>query len=85
MEEQYFIADIKSKCCGADVENMQKTTCKPECHEKMVKEMEQKFGEFKKVTDQPTGIAYRVPSRDIIEKGLNQKDLHKYPKWVDTK
>jgi hypothetical protein len=39
------------------------------------------FGEFKKVVDAVTGKAYRVPTRDIIEKGLRHADLVKYPEW----
>ena len=31
-----------------------------------------------------TGKAYRVPTRDIIEKGLKQGDLKNYPEWRDS-
>ena len=81
--EKYCTVDAKSKCCNADFSNFAKSTCSEECHEKMVKEMEKDFGEFKKVIDQETMIAYKVPTRDIIEQGLSQEELKiKYPRWT---
>ena len=41
------------------------------------------FGEYKKVVDQETCVGYRVPTRNIITKGLRQKELHQYPIWKD--
>ena len=47
------------------------------------RETDQRFGEYKKVVDAETGKAYKVPVRDIIEKGLKYKDLINYPPWND--
>jgi len=51
------------------------------CHEKLVDRLENEFGVYKKVLNLDTGKAHRVPTRDIIEKGLRQKDLRRYPEW----
>jgi hypothetical protein len=78
-----FITDVKSECCGADVKQFGRITCSDSCHENFVKEMEKQFGVFKKVVDEGTGKAYRVPTRDFIERGLTYEDLRmgKYPLW----
>ena len=78
-----IVATVKSMCCGADVDLHAKTTCSDICHEEYVKFLEVKFGTHKKVEDAESGIAYRVPTRDIMERGLNQRDLPKYPRWRD--
>lgn len=83
-EGGYILVEIKSTCCDADIENMQKTTCSEECHLELVKGMESQFGKFKKVVDLTTNIPYKVPTKDIIEKGLNQDQLFKYPKWSEN-
>jgi len=46
--------------------------------------MEKEFGIYKKVVDIDTGKIHRVPTRDIIEKGLRQQDLRRYPEWEMT-
>ncbi len=84
-ENEFIVLDIKSNCCNYDVEILSRVTCSYDCHEKLVKHIENEFGESKKVIDQESGISYRVPTRDIIEKGLTQKDLSKYPIWSDKK
>jgi len=56
-------------------------TCSDECHEKLIEKMVQEFGEYKKVVDVETGKTYKVPIRDILEKGLRHKDLINYPLW----
>jgi len=33
------------------------------------------------VVRQSTGIAYKVPIRDIIERGIREQDLDQYPLW----
>ena len=76
---EYNLLDIKSECCIADVDNMQKSTCSDQCHEKLVEDLEKAFGKDKKVVDLETGKTHLVPTKIIIEKGLNQQDLHKYP------
>ena len=58
-------------------------TCSEECHRKLVERLIREFGECKKVVDVETGKAYKVPVRDIIEKGLKYKDLINYPPWND--
>jgi len=58
--------------CGSD-----------ECHEKLVDWLVEEFGEFKKVVDAESGIAYRVPMRDILERGLRYANLLNYPKWEE--
>lgn len=74
--------DVKSVCCNSDIELNQKITCGDNCHEKFVIKMIQEHGLFKKVIDQTTNIAYKVPTRTIIEEGLKQEDLENYPVWV---
>lgn len=59
-----------------------RVTCgKPECHEQLVANMISAFGEFKKIIRIRSGEAFRVPVRDIIEKGVNERDLDQYPRW----
>jgi len=58
-------------------------TCSEECHRKLVERLIREFGEYKKVVDVETGKAYKVPVRDIIEKGLKYRDLINYPPWND--
>lgn len=78
-----MLVDVKSKCCGADVQSVGRMTCSEECHEKFVDRLEKEFGDVKKVIDQTIGIAYKVPTRDIVENGLTWQDLPKYPQWDD--
>lgn len=56
-------------------------TCSDECHAKLVSLIISKYGEFKKVIRLSSGIAYRVPTRDIIEKGVLEEELDQYPVW----
>jgi hypothetical protein len=58
-------------------------TCSDACHEEMVNRLVTKYGEFKKVISLRTRKAYKVPTRDIIEKGLLEQDLDKYPLWAE--
>jgi len=58
-----------------------RATCSPECHEKMIEQLEQEFGTDKKVARTSTGEEFRVPLRDIVEKGIKERDLDQYPKW----
>lgn len=59
-------------------------TCSDECHEKLIHRLEKEFGIYKKVVDIETGKTYKVPTRDIIEKGLKYEDIKKYPEWRDS-
>lgn len=77
------IMDIKSDCCNADVRFLGSITCSLVCHQELVIAAERDFGTFKKVVDETTDRAYKVPTRDIIEKGLTWADLVKYPAWED--
>ena len=47
----------------------------------MVDRLEREFGVYKKVVDLETGRTHKVPTRDIIEKGLKHRDLKNYPEW----
>lgn len=58
-------------------------TCSDECHEELARRLIAEFGEFKKVVRQSTGLAYRVPTRDIIEPGLREEELDRYPPWEE--
>jgi len=51
--------------------------------EELVRRLIDQFGEFKKVVRMTTGEAFKVPTRDIIEKGIREQDLDQYPKWED--
>lgn len=61
-----------------------RVTCSDDCHERFVHDCEQMFGAYKKVIDLETGRAHRVPTREIIEKGLRQVDLKNYPEWEES-
>ncbi len=74
--------DVKSQCCNSDIESHQKITCGNFCHEKFIIKMMKEHGLFKKVIDIETGIAYKIPTRLIIEEGLRQTELKNYPVWV---
>ena len=63
-------------------ERIKKDWERPENKAKLEKLLEQ-HGYFKKVIDQKTGIAYKVPTRIIITEGLNYADLPKYPLWKE--
>lgn len=58
-----------------------RVTCSDDCHEKLIYKYEQEFGKYKKVVDTTTGLTHKVPTRTIIEEGIKQVDLHKYPLW----
>ncbi len=79
---EYMTLDVKSDCCNANVK-FGNITCSPICHEKFVMACEDEFGPYKKVIDQTTDKAYKIPTRDIIEIGLTWEDLAKYPLWDD--
>ena len=60
-------------------------TCSDECHEELVRRLVADSGEFKKVIRLSTGVAYKVPTMDIIEKVLKEENLDRYPIWEDPK
>lgn len=85
MNESIFDNACKGLCiiCGLPVTVSGRMTCSEKCHNEFIKFGEKKFGMTKKVVDVTTGIAYKVPTRDIINRGLSWRDLRKYPQWED--
>ncbi len=63
-------------------ERIKKDWEKPENKARLEKLLEE-HGYFKKVIDEKTGIAYKVPTRIIITEGLSYADLQKYPHWEE--
>lgn len=66
--------------CGRPVTD-RRATCSEECHERWIDALVLEFGEFKGVVDMVTGNVHRVPTRIILEYGLRQMDLKRYPLW----
>jgi len=52
--------------------------------EELIQKLIARFGEFKKVVRMRTGVAYKVPTREILEHGLREQDLDRYPLWEDN-
>lgn len=77
----FRLMDIKSKCCNSDIIISGSITDSQACHEILITEMELMHGKFKRIIDGATGIEHKVPLRLLIENGLSQKDLHKFPLW----
>jgi len=69
--------------CGKTYVGGREFTCSEKCHKELCKKLVAMFGEFKRVVDAETGKTYRVPTKDILEKGLRHEDLVKYPEWKD--
>jgi len=69
--------------CGTPYFGGRQFTCSDGCHEELVNRLIAKYGEFKKVISMRTRKAYKVPTRDIMEKGLLEQELDKYPLWVE--
>jgi len=69
-----------SENSAAEAERLTSEWAKPENKAKL-RELIQLFGPYKKVVDVETGIAHRVPTEDIITKGLRYAELKKYPVW----
>lgn len=67
--------------CQKLYEGGRELTCSDECHQELVRQLIAQFGEFKKVVRQSTGIAFKLPTRDIIERGVKEKELDQYPIW----
>ena len=78
---------LKCPICGITAvfaDGQDRMTCgKPKCHEAFVDKMIASFGQFKKVTRMTTGQTFKVPIRDIIERGVREQDLDKYPLWEE--
>ncbi len=69
--------------CGKQYLRGRQQTCSDVCHEELVKRLVARFGPFKRIVRVSTGVAYKVPTRDLIEKGLREQDLDQYPTWEE--
>lgn len=61
---------------------MPKADC-DQSREQLIQKLIARFGEFKKVVRMCTGVAYKVTTREIIEKGIREQDLDRYPLWEE--
>ena len=79
------VENEEKKCiiCDAPCDQGREWTCSEEHHQELVRRLIQEFGEFKRVVRQSTGVAYKVPTFDILEKGVKEEELDKYPVWID--
>jgi protein-arginine kinase activator protein McsA len=88
-DEAYKAHALRCVVCSAEYNGQFKfgLTCCQECHDRFLNYMVFRYGEFKRVIRQSTGEAFKVPVRDIIEHGIKEQDLDRYPKWeqADTK
>jgi hypothetical protein len=75
---------IKCAVCDTVFESQGQITCSDHCHEEFIRYMSWRYGEFKKVVRASTGEAFKVPIADIIECGVKEQDLDRYPKWEDS-
>ncbi len=41
------------------------------------------FGNYKKITDEDSGLSYKVPTKQIVEEGITQDQLKNFPFWID--
>jgi len=74
-----------SRClvCGKPYKPGRLYTCSEACHQRFIDALVKQFGEFKRVVDERTGKAYRVPTRYILEHGLKYDELPNFPEWKD--
>ena len=54
-------------------------TCSDSCHRRLVVDLIEEFGPTKLVTSLRTGKTHLVPTIAIIEDGIREQDLEKYP------
>jgi hypothetical protein len=73
----------KCAICGKVYDGRREITCSDDCHNELVTRLVAEFGEFKKVVRTSTGVAYKIPTRDILECGIKEQDLDRYPLWDD--
>jgi len=69
--------------CGKVYDRGRELTCFEGCHEQLVERLIARFGEYKKVVRMRTGVAYKVPTKDIVELGLREQELDRYPVWTE--
>lgn len=67
--------------CGGQVPGARALTCSDVCHERLVASMEGEYGAVKRIVRESTGEAFAVPIRDIIERGVSERDLDGYQRW----
>lgn len=67
--------------CGTPYFGGRQFTCSESCHQELVNRLIAQFGEFKMVVRASTGEAFKIPTRDIIEKGVREQELDQYPHW----
>ncbi len=82
---RYYVDDDSNLCLDTNYKSPQeieKDWQKPE-NQKKLKKIIKESGEYQKVVDGVSGVEYKVPTKDIITKGLKQQDLDKYPIWED--
>mgnify|MGYP000185601140 CR=1 FL=1 len=70
--------------CGRSYIIGRQFTCSDKCHEELVNRLTQIFGKYKKIIDAETGRVYKVPIKDILDRGLRYKDLINYPLWEEA-
>jgi len=70
--------------CSQEYDGGRAQTCSDSCHNEFVNRLVKKYGEFKKIVRNSTGEAFKVPTRDILEKGINEQDLDRYPRWEES-
>ena len=58
-------------------------TCSDECHAELCRRIVDRHGEFRQVTCMSTGVSYRVPTMEILEKGIRGEELDRYPPWEE--
>ena len=51
--------------------------------EATIEHLERLYGKYKKVVRLATSEAFRVPTRDIIVKGVKEQELDQYPRWEE--
>ena len=80
-ENEVVAYNTRTNCaiCGEPYFGGRQLTCSDECHDELVSRLLLKYGEFKIVVRMSTGESFKVPTRDIIEKGIREKDLDQYP------
>ena len=69
--------------CGLPYSNGRQYTCSDACHAEFRERVIAQFGEYKKVVRGSTGEAFKVPTFDVIEYGINEQDLDQYPRWAE--
>ena len=69
--------------CGLDYQldwpEARELTCGASCHRRLVDTLIEEFGPTKMITSLRTGKTHLVPTRAIIEDGVREQDLDKYP------